>query len=179
MMRSSRYILGSSGYLDMRDGEDRWVRVFLEQGDPAGIHHHFTLEEKNYVKAMRLFVGEPAWTAYNRSADHFETWGRYVQVLVLIAEGRSWGLAHPHPCECPEHDHSREPVLSPCFYIVDLGLGGLCFARSIRECFNERGLTLKVIFTRKPLWECRQITFVLHISRSEVCGPVLAHAFDF
>ncbi|VFV42256.1 PREDICTED:, partial [Lynx pardinus] len=80
MMRSSMYILGSSGYLDMRDGEDRWVRVFLEQGDvrtlPAGIHHHFTLEEKNYVKAMRLFVGEPAWTGYNRSADHFETWGR-------------------------------------------------------------------------------------------------------
>lgn len=36
---------------------------------------------QNYVKAMRLFVGEPVWTAYNRPADHFEARGRYLDFL--------------------------------------------------------------------------------------------------
>lgn len=36
---------------------------------------------QNYVKAMRLFVGEPVWTAYNRPADHFEARGQYLDFL--------------------------------------------------------------------------------------------------
>ncbi|PNI72889.1 ADI1 isoform 3 [Pan troglodytes] len=42
-------------------------------------------EEKNYTKAMRLFVGEPVWTAYNRPADHFEARGQYVKFLAQTA----------------------------------------------------------------------------------------------
>ncbi|XP_001381344.1 acireductone dioxygenase [Monodelphis domestica] len=80
-----RYILDGSGYFDVRDKEDKWIRIFMEKGDmitlPAGIYHRFTLDETNYVKAMRLFVGEPVWTAYNRPADHFEIRGQYLQFL--------------------------------------------------------------------------------------------------
>ncbi|XP_022417199.1 1,2-dihydroxy-3-keto-5-methylthiopentene dioxygenase isoform X2 [Delphinapterus leucas] len=84
-----RYILDGSGYFDVRDKEDRWIRIFMEKGDmitlPAGIYHRFTLDEKNYVKAMRLFVGDPVWTAYNRPADHFEARGQYLEFLAQTA----------------------------------------------------------------------------------------------
>jgi 1,2-dihydroxy-3-keto-5-methylthiopentene dioxygenase len=66
-----RLILEGSGYFDVRDGAERWVRISMGPGDmivlPAGMYHRFTLDEGNYVKAMRLFVGEPVWTPYNRA----------------------------------------------------------------------------------------------------------------
>lgn len=36
---------------------------------------------QNYTKAMRLFVGEPVWKAYNRPADDFEIRQRYMASL--------------------------------------------------------------------------------------------------
>ncbi|KAF3100202.1 1,2-dihydroxy-3-keto-5-methylthiopentene dioxygenase, variant 2 [Orbilia oligospora] len=62
-----RYILDGSGYFDVRSGkpgaeDERWVRVAMEAGDfivlPPGIYHRFTTDEKNYIKAMRLFKDE-------------------------------------------------------------------------------------------------------------------------
>ncbi|KAL4838357.1 hypothetical protein H8958_010600 [Nasalis larvatus] len=57
-----RYILDGSGYLNVRDKEDKWIRIFTGAGDmitlPSGIYHHFTVDEKNYTKAVRLLVGE-------------------------------------------------------------------------------------------------------------------------
>ena len=57
----------------MRDVDDRWIRISMEAGDmivlPAGMYHRFTLDETNYLKAMRLFVGDPVWTPYNRDAE--------------------------------------------------------------------------------------------------------------
>eukprot|EP00928_Gymnodinium_smaydae_P072506 TRINITY_DN55859_c0_g1_i1.p1 TRINITY_DN55859_c0_g1~~TRINITY_DN55859_c0_g1_i1.p1 ORF type:complete len:644 (+),score=148.99 TRINITY_DN55859_c0_g1_i1:63-1994(+) len=68
-----RYILDGSGYFDVRDLEDKWVRIHCQKGDiislPEGIYHRFTLDDKEYTKAMRLFVGDPIWTPFNRPQD--------------------------------------------------------------------------------------------------------------
>ena len=66
-----RFCLEGSGYFDIRDEGDDWIRVRLEASDmivlPEGSYHRFTCDSGDYITAMRLFVGEPVWTPYNRS----------------------------------------------------------------------------------------------------------------
>lgn len=65
-----RLCMEGSGYFDFRDRNDCWMRIAFEKGDllilPAGVHHRFTLDTKNYMKAKRYFSGEPVWTAHYR-----------------------------------------------------------------------------------------------------------------
>ncbi|KAM3356384.1 1,2-dihydroxy-3-keto-5-methylthiopentene dioxygenase 2 [Capsicum galapagoense] len=83
-----RYCLAGSGYFDVRDHNDAWIRIWVKKGGlivvPAGIYHRFTLDSSNYIKAIRLFAGDPVWTAYYRPhADHLPARKQYVETFGL------------------------------------------------------------------------------------------------
>ncbi|KAL3937076.1 MAG: hypothetical protein SGARI_002287 [Bacillariaceae sp.] len=88
-----RYILDGSGYFDVRDLEDKWIRIHIKKGDlmtlPEGIYHRFTCDSTDYIKAMRLFIGQPVWTPFNRpQADEHPSRKTYVESYdaVVVAE---------------------------------------------------------------------------------------------
>lgn len=79
-----RFILGGSGFFDVRDLNDKWVRVHVKEGDlmtlPEGIYHRFTCDEKRIIHAMRLFIGQPIWTPFNRPQEQHESRKKYVEL---------------------------------------------------------------------------------------------------
>ena len=85
-----RYILDGSGFFDVREHPvDSWIRIHVTQGDlvvlPAGIYHRFTLDEKNIIKAMRLFKDEPKWTPLNRGTETDENPIRREYLAAVVA----------------------------------------------------------------------------------------------
>jgi len=81
-----RYILGGSGYFDVRDKEDNWVRIHIKKGDlmtlPEGIYHRFTCDEGDMIHAMRLFIGQPIWTPFNRPQEEHPSRVKYVKEVL-------------------------------------------------------------------------------------------------
>lgn len=81
-----RYVLDGSGYFDIRDKEDRWIRMWTRKGDlvalPEGIYHRFTVDENDYIKALRLFSGVPIWTPFNRPQEEHPSRLKYVDAFL-------------------------------------------------------------------------------------------------
>ncbi|KAJ2706552.1 1,2-dihydroxy-3-keto-5-methylthiopentene dioxygenase [Coemansia spiralis] len=72
-----RFLVGGAGFFDIRDKEDRWVRMAVEEGDllivPAGIYHRFSLTPLWHMEIVRLFSDMPKWEAqYRPEADSSE-----------------------------------------------------------------------------------------------------------
>merc|ERR1719157_40962 len=53
---SIRYILNGTGFFDIRDSNDEWVRVKVSTGDfmqfPAGLSHRFSVDESKYIHVL-------------------------------------------------------------------------------------------------------------------------------
>ncbi|KAF3655685.1 1,2-dihydroxy-3-keto-5-methylthiopentene dioxygenase 1 [Capsicum annuum] len=77
------YCLEGSGYFDMRDKGDCWIRIWMKASDmivlPVGIYHRCALDTRNYVKLMRLFVGQQVWTPYNRPQEDYPARKKYIK----------------------------------------------------------------------------------------------------
>ena len=60
-----RLIPWRAGYFDVRDFDERWIRIDCRQGDmivlPEGIYHRFTLDSNNYIKVAKSWT--PTYTA--------------------------------------------------------------------------------------------------------------------
>ncbi|KAG6432135.1 hypothetical protein SASPL_103709 [Salvia splendens] len=83
-----RYCVAGSGYFDVRDRDEAWIRIWVKKGAmivlPAGIYHRFlliqtitsstdwhpSLNVKSAYAGNEAIVGDPVWTPFNRPHDH-------------------------------------------------------------------------------------------------------------
>lgn len=66
-----RCVLEGSGYFDVRGKGGEWIRIQVHRGDfitiPAGCIHRFTVDERKFIIAMRIFQKKPEWLAIDVS----------------------------------------------------------------------------------------------------------------
>ncbi|KAK3785646.1 hypothetical protein RRG08_023901 [Elysia crispata] len=84
-----RMVLDGSGYFDVRDKNDKWIRIETKSSDmliiPSGMYHRFVLDQNNYMKCKRLFKGSPVWTAFFRpDADNHAARKAYLKRLANL-----------------------------------------------------------------------------------------------
>ncbi len=105
-----RLIKEGTGYFDVRGANDEWIRIRCTAGDvivlPAGIYHRFTMDDKNYTHAIRMFKELPKWTPVNRPCDENDYRKDYVKqyiteppkkttVLGFVNDTDSYNLDYP------------------------------------------------------------------------------------
>jgi 1,2-dihydroxy-3-keto-5-methylthiopentene dioxygenase len=58
------------------------VRIHVKAGDlttlPEGIYYR-SIDEKDRIHSMRLFIGQPVWTQFNRPCEEHESQVKYVR----------------------------------------------------------------------------------------------------
>jgi 1,2-dihydroxy-3-keto-5-methylthiopentene dioxygenase len=65
-----RLVLEGEGIFDVRDANDRWVRIEVAKGDmiviPARAHHRFYLGSSRHIRCVRLFANHDGWAPVYR-----------------------------------------------------------------------------------------------------------------
>jgi len=65
-----RFVLAGEGIFDIRDGDDRWMRVTVEAGDlivvPKDRYHRFFLTDSKQIRCVRLFQASSGWVPHYR-----------------------------------------------------------------------------------------------------------------
>ena len=71
-----RLVLDGSGFLDLRDKQDRWIRMHMKKNYlslvPAGSYHRFSLDDNRMFRAYRLWNEKMVAkrTAFHRADRH-------------------------------------------------------------------------------------------------------------
>ncbi len=67
-----RFVVAGEGIFDLRDCDDRWMRVHVVPGDllivPPNKYHRFALTDTMHITCKRLFQNQDGWAAINRPA---------------------------------------------------------------------------------------------------------------